>query len=191
MSNIIRLRVIGDSAGKTSLLLRYCQNEFYNNPMHACILSEFLLKKINIKGNEYKIQLWESYNRIVERVTSHFYYRNVGGIIILYDITNQTSFDWVTNWIQDIQLSAQSDTSIILIGNKCDLKENRVISLEQGQELAKKYNISFFETSTKDNINVEEAFSCLLDQIFSKPEKCIKNTNILLSTEKESSSKCY
>lgn len=80
-------------------------------------------------------------------------------------MTNQSSFDNIRKWISDIHSYAENNVNIVLIGNKCDLTDKKVIDTEKGKELAKEYNIQFFECSAKNDINVNEAFTSLVKQV--------------------------
>ena len=87
------------------------------------------------------------------------------GIVLMYDVTREDSFNNVSSWIKQIEQHAKSDVEKILIGNKADLKEMRQISTEQGQDLATQFNMQFFETSAKDGTNIAAAFEKLARQI--------------------------
>ncbi|KAG5459863.1 MAG: P-loop containing nucleoside triphosphate hydrolase protein [Olpidium bornovanus] len=93
------------------------------------------------------------------------YYRGAMGILLVYDVTDERSFNNIRNWIRNIEQHASEGVNKILIGNKCDILEKKVISREQGQALADEYGIAFLETSAKSNIGVEEAFFSLARDI--------------------------
>ncbi len=80
------------------------------------------------------------------------------GIMLLYDCTSEESFSNVRNWVRQIELHANPYVQKILVGNKCDLEDKKVISTEQGQKLATDYGMQFIETSAKSGANVGEAF---------------------------------
>ena len=83
------------------------------------------------------------------------------GILLVYDVTDERSFNNIRNWIRNIEQHASEGVNKILIGNKCDMKEKRVVDVEKGKALAEEYKVRFLETSAKTNINVEEAFISL------------------------------
>merc|ERR1712080_605527 len=93
------------------------------------------------------------------------YYRGAHGIALVYDTTNEISFYNIKKWIQDVRTYAESNVNLFLIGNKCDLQNEKAIQKEKGQEIADEYNVKFFETSAKENINVQEAFSALVNMV--------------------------
>ncbi len=88
-------------------------------------------------------------------------------IILMYDITNQTSFEYITVYYNNIVKNSIKPFYYILVGNKCDEKEKRQVSYEEGKNLAKQLNIIFFEISIKTGKNVKEIFYYLLNEICS------------------------
>lgn len=90
------------------------------------------------------------------------------GILLVYDITTEKSFDNIKTWIRNIEQHASEDVEKMILGNKCDMEDKRVISTEQGQKLAAEYGVEFMETSAKQNINVEEAFTRIARNIKKK-----------------------
>lgn len=93
------------------------------------------------------------------------------GIMLVYDITNEKSFENIKNWIRNIEENASADVEKMLLGNKCELTEKRQVTRERGEQLAIEYGIKFIETSAKASINVEEAFFTLARDIKAKMEK--------------------
>lgn len=93
------------------------------------------------------------------------------GIMLVYDVTNEKSFDNIKNWIRNIEEHASSDVEKMILGNKCDIQDRRQVSRERGEQLAIEYNIKFMETSAKSSLNVEEAFFKLAKDIKTKMEK--------------------
>jgi len=162
---IVRLLTLGDSgAGKSSLLLRYTQGEFACEYMPT-IGIDFRLKNIEVNGRTVKVQVWDTAGQERFRTITHNYYRGAHGIALVYDTTNEISFYNIKKWIQDVRTYAESNVNLVLIGNKCDLENEKAIPKEKGQEIADEYDVKFFETSAKENINVQEAFSCLVNMV--------------------------
>lgn len=96
------------------------------------------------------------------------YFRGAHGIILVYDVTDPLSFENIRSWMSNLQANAAADVDRILIGNKCDMADKRVISTQRGQDLANEYGIPFFETSAKSSINVEECFMSLAQECFNR-----------------------
>ena len=92
------------------------------------------------------------------------FYKDVHGIILLYDVTNRNSFINIRNWIKEIEANTQTDVCKILVGNKCD-KPDRVVTEEEGKKLGDEFNLHFFEASPKTEQNIHEVFSSLVMEI--------------------------
>lgn len=105
------------------------------------------------------------------RTITSAYYRGAMGIMLVYDITQEKSFENIKNWIRNIEENASTDVEKMLLGNKCELNEKRQVTKERGEQLAIEYGIKFLETSAKNSINVEDAFFTLARDIKSKMEK--------------------
>jgi len=163
--SIVRLLTLGDSgAGKSSLLLRYTQNEFTHEYMPT-IGIDFRLKTIEARGRTIKVQVWDTAGQERFRTITHNYYRGAHGIALVYDVTNESSFQNIRKWIQDVHTYAEQSVNLVLIGNKCDLVAKKVVESSRGQALADEYDIRFFETSAKTDSNVEAAFTCLVEAV--------------------------
>ena len=92
--------------------------------------------------------------------------KNCLGILLVYSINDKRSFEDLENWIKDINAQKIYDNIyLVLIGNKSDLEKERKIYFEEGEKFALKYNMEFFETSAKDNININESFNALIDEV--------------------------
>jgi Ras-related protein Rab-8A len=165
---IVRLLTLGDSgAGKSSLLLRYTQNEFSTEYMPT-IGIDFRLKTLELENRTVKVQVWDTAGQERFRTITHNYYRGAHGIALVYDITNQASFDNIRKWIADVHTYAESNVNLVLIGNKCDLSEKRVVDESAGRALAGEYHIEFYETSAKNDVNVVDAFNSLVHQVVNR-----------------------
>lgn len=105
------------------------------------------------------------------RTITTAYYRGAMGIMLVYDVTNDKSFENIKNWIRNIEENASADVEKMLLGNKCELTDKRQVTKERGEQLAIEYGIKFMETSAKSSINVEEAFYTLARDIKAKMEK--------------------
>lgn len=101
------------------------------------------------------------------------------GIMLVYDITQEKSFENIKNWIRNIEENASTDVEKMLLGNKCELNEKRQVTKERGEQLAVEYGIKFLETSAKNSINVEEAFFTLARDIKIKMEKRLVSSHLV------------
>uniref|UniRef100_A0A663DSF5 small monomeric GTPase n=1 Tax=Aquila chrysaetos chrysaetos TaxID=223781 RepID=A0A663DSF5_AQUCH len=165
---LFKLLLIGDSGvGKTCLLFRFSEDAF-NTTFISTIGIDFKIRTIELDGKKIKLQIWDTAGQERFRTITTAYYRGAMGIMLVYDITNEKSFDNIKNWIRNIEEHASSDVERMILGNKCDMNEKRQVSKEKGEKLAIDYGIKFLETSAKSSINVEEAFFTLARDIMTK-----------------------
>lgn len=123
------------------------------------------LKTIELEDKIVKLQLWDTAGQERFRTITRSYYRNAHGVILVYDVTDQRSFESVRSWIHDVDRFAREDVPKLLVGNKTDLEEERVVPTKEGQALADSLGMGFVETSAKSAAGVEEAFVGLASQI--------------------------
>jgi Ras-related protein Rab-8A len=155
---IVRLLMVGDSScGKTSLVLRFDQNVF-STKFVTTIGVDYRDKMVKIEGVPMRLQLWDTAGQERFRsLTSNFFGR-ADGFVLTYDISNRPSFDHVIGWMRDIKTRAPPDCDIVLCGNKSDLDNDRVVTYDEGKQLAEEYGVEFFETSALTGQNVEKMF---------------------------------
>ncbi|XP_045150888.1 ras-related protein Rab-8B [Echinops telfairi] len=165
---LFKLLLIGDSGvGKTCLLFRFSEDAF-NTTFISTIGIDFKIRTIELDGKKIKLQIWDTAGQERFRTITTAYYRGAMGIMLVYDITNEKSFDNIKNWIRNIEEHASSDVERMILGNKCDMNDKRQVSKERGEKLAIDYGIKFLETSAKSSTNVEEAFFTLARDIMTK-----------------------
>ncbi|CAI5498783.1 unnamed protein product [Closterium sp. Naga37s-1] len=157
----LKLLLIGDSAvGKSSLLLWFAEDSF-SHTFISTIGVDFKTRTIDIDGEQVKLSIWDTAGQERFRTITAAYYRGANGIVLVYDITSESSFNNIRGWIRNIEEHASESVCKILVGNKADMEDRRVVTKDQGQQLANEFKINFFETSAKADINVEEAFVCI------------------------------
>ncbi|KAK9377136.1 ras family-domain-containing protein [Lipomyces chichibuensis] len=162
---LIKLLLIGDSGvGKSCLLLRFSEDSF--TPSFITTIGiDFKIRTIDLDGKRIKMQIWDTAGQERFRTITTAYYRGAMGILLVYDVTDEKSFNNIRNWFSNVEQHASEGVNKLLIGNKCDWEEKRAVSTEQGKALANELGIPFIEASAKANINVEEAFVSLARQI--------------------------
>eukprot|EP01133_Synstelium_polycarpum_P007690 gene7690-9002_t len=163
---LYKIILVGESAvGKSCILVRFTDNTF--TPHFAPTLGvDFNVKTIRNKetGQTVKLQLWDTAGQERFKSITQTFYRGSHGVIVVYDITDTKSFERCRTWIEDInQYSA--GMVIVLVGNKSDLNEKRKVSFEQGKALADELGIKFLETSAKENLNVNNVFDMIVQDI--------------------------
>lgn len=130
--------------------------------------SFFILQKIRtieLDGKTIKLQIWDTAGQERFRTITSSYYRGAHGIIIVYDVTDQESFNNVKSWLQEIDRFASENVCKLLVGNKNDMTSKKVVETETAKEFADSLGIKFLETSAKTAENVEEAFLTMAAEI--------------------------
>lgn len=165
---LFKLLLIGDSGvGKSCLLLRFADDSYLESYI-STIGVDFKIRTVEQDGKTIKLQIWDTAGQERFRTITSSYYRGAHGIIVVYDVTDQESFNNVKQWLNEIDRYASENVNKLLVGNKCDLVANRVVSHESGKALADEVGIPFLETSAKDSTNVEQAFLTMTAEIKSR-----------------------
>jgi len=155
--HLFKLLIIGDSGvGKSSLLVRFADNHFSGNYI-TTIGVDFKIRTIDIGGERVKLQIWDTAGQERFRTITSTYYRGTHGVIVVYDVTSGESFANVKRWLHEIDANCDV-VNRILVGNKNDDPDRKVVLTEDARRFADQMGIQLFETSAKDNINVEEMF---------------------------------
>jgi len=190
-----KIVIIGDSTvGKSSLLLRFVSDTFdedTSSSLHG--LDSKDKDVVTASGKTVRLTLWDTAGQERMGFLTSSYYRGAHAIMIVYDITNEASFRNISNWLQEIERYAYGSTMKVLVGNKSDLAAGRAVSKEKAETYAaKELEVTYFETSAKEGVNVQEAFMRLVEKIQEKKdglqttEKTTKvNTLLMDSREKE------
>ena len=165
---LYKIIIIGDTCvGKSNILSRYLKNEFKEDSK-STVGVELGTKFLKIKGTGAKVQIWDTAGQERYRSITSSYYKGSHGCFIVYDITNEISFDNVEKWYEQAQKEASKDVSVILVGNKCDLENERKVPKEKGEEKAKSFNCPFFETSALSKVNIDDIFNEMVNNIYDR-----------------------
>jgi len=126
--------IIGDTGvGKSCLLLQFTDKRFQQ--VHDLTIGvEFGARMITIDGKQIKLQIWDTAGQESFRSITRSYYRGAAGALLVYDITRRDTFNHLTSWLDDARQHANSNMTIMLIGNKCDLEQRRAVTFEEGQQ---------------------------------------------------------
>ncbi|KAI3463699.1 hypothetical protein Pfo_020362 [Paulownia fortunei] len=158
--------LIGDSAvGKSNLLSRFARDEFCLDSKPT-IGVEFAYRNIRVGDKLVKAQIWDTAGQERFRAITSSYYRGALGALLVYDITRRTTFESLRKWLKELREFGSPEMVVVLVGNKSDLSQSREVNLEDGQTLAQLEDLSFMETSAKENLNVEEAFLQMITRIY-------------------------
>ena len=163
-----KILTIGESGvGKTCILRRFVENKFLKNHL-ATIGIDFKTKTLNINNQEIKLKIWDTAGQERFRNITTQYYKGADGIVLVYDVTEESSYDKIRDWMEQILYNTQrDDIGLVLLGNKCDM-EPRTVTEEQGNKMAEELKISYFETSALNGQGIKEAFEQLTRDIMKK-----------------------
>ena len=177
-----KVLILGDSTvGKTCFLVRYVDDSFDDSTLLS-VGMDYRLKNVKTEdGTKVKLQIWDTCGQERYRSISKNYYKGANAIILVFSLIDKKSFESVENWINQIKEEASESILIILVGNKSDLIEKRVISYEEAEKLAKEFNINYFECSAKTGKNINVAFNDLIEQMVKKTDKTKDSTTQLNS----------
>ena len=158
---IFKVLLVGNSdVGKSSLILRYV-DQIWNDVFVPTIGVDFKVKSLEIENKSIKLQIWDTAGQERFRNVISSYFKGAHGILLIFDITSRDSFKELENWLAEVEKNASTQILKILIGNKCDLVEERDISKDEGEAFAMRNGMQYIETSAKINTNVNEAFEAL------------------------------
>jgi Ras-related protein Rab-2A len=197
---VFKYIIIGDSGvGKSCLLLQFTDKRF--EPLHDLTIGvEFGARMATIDNKNIKLQIWDTAGQESFRSITRSYYRGACGALLVYDVTRRETFNHLKSWLDDARSNANTNLTVMLIGNKCDLEAKRQVSKDEGEAFAKANNLVFMETSAKTSHNVDEAFLRTANLIYENVQKGlidqsvvsgrIPNNNTAKPKPKEGGSKC-
>ncbi|KAM9241608.1 ras-related protein Rab-42 [Dugong dugon] len=169
-----RIALLGDAAvGKTSLLRRYVEGTpgarepEPESEAAPTVGVEFYSRALQLRaGPRIKLQLWDTAGHERFRCITRSFYRNVVGVLLVFDMTNRKSFEHIQDWHQEVMATQGPDKAVfLLVGHKSDLQSTRCVSAQEAEELATSLGMAFVETSARNNSNVDLAFDTLADAI--------------------------
>ncbi|KAM3135406.1 Ras- protein yptc6 [Paramecium bursaria] len=172
---LFKIVLIGDSGvGKSNLLLRFTKKQF-TTENRPTIGVEFATKQIPIQGHIIKAQLWDTAGQERFRAITNAYYRGAAGAIIVFDVTRAVTLENVEKWFKELNQHADANIVTLLVGNKTDLTEERVVTADSAAQVAEKYGAGYIETSALNSTNVDKAFESILKTIFDQLKKQSEN----------------
>lgn len=172
--------LIGDSGvGKTNLMSRFTGTEFCLETK-STIGAECTSRIIQVEDKTVKAMLWENSGKEQFRAVLSAYYRGARGVFVVYDVSDNLTYNNVESWLKQVQDYADQDIIIMMVGNKTDLKHLRAVPTDKAKGLAEKHNVCFIETSALDSTNVEAAFQQMFTEIFRMElQRQIRSTDII------------
>jgi small GTP-binding protein len=164
---LITLTILGESTvGKSQLSSVFTGQAFQQNDLATVGYDIKTTNYTLLNGKKIKIKIWDTAGQERFKNMASQYIKSCNGILFVYDITNRESFEKIDSWIKFVKTKVDLNTiPFLIVGNKVDL-ENRVVSKEEGEKYVNYLSVPFYETSAKDNINVTESFSELINKIY-------------------------
>lgn len=162
---LFKIVLVGDAeVGKTSLTQRFAYGTFTNGYI-STLGVDFIVKSIPINNSIVKIQAWDTAGQERYSGVRPIYYRGAKGALLVYDITMRQSFVNVEKWFDQIRRYSGTDVPIVLVGNKVDLDESRVVASDEVRDYSKEKDIPYFETSAKTDVKVSDVFNKLAELV--------------------------
>uniref|UniRef100_A0A0N5AGE8 Peptidyl-prolyl cis-trans isomerase H n=1 Tax=Syphacia muris TaxID=451379 RepID=A0A0N5AGE8_9BILA len=195
--------LLGEGAvGKTSVMLRYVENKF--NSRHISTLqASFSCKKINVNGTEVELNIWDTAGQERFHALGPIYYRDSNGALLIYDITDEHSFEKVKLWVKELQRMLSDSVALMIVGNKIDLSRNRNVDITVATKYAKSVGAENTEVSAKENIGIDQMFDRLTrnmierasrlaesEGVLSSPSSFKRNDLLIVDDEPEPNKKC-
>jgi len=166
--NTLKILILGDSyVGKSNFIFRYIKKEF-NGKHLASIGAEFKSTEVVLGSNKFRLQIWDPDGRKKYESITRSFFQKVQGFIVMFDITNKESYNGAKSWIKSIKDEFGKNPPILLIGNKRDLEDSRVIFLEDIKKYANEENLNYIETSSKTGDNINKSISIICNLILEK-----------------------
>lgn len=163
LNQLIKILTLGESTvGKTSIVERYIDNTF-KEQFISTLGTDYRTKFIQFNNTKIQLDIWDTAGQERFKEITIQYLKQTSGIMVIYDVTNRSSFLKVNDWFNHIKRESSKNKSIVLVGNKIDLNY-REVSTEDGTELANKYNVPFIEVSAYNGTNIDQAYRALLEQ---------------------------
>ena len=170
---MVKVVLVGDSGvGKTNIMSKYLKNQFREDSK-ATVGVEFGSKQFTVENHQIKAQIWDTAGQERYKAITSAYYKGAKGAFIVYDITRKNTFETVNKWVSDITAAADKKITLILIGNKNDLEDQRQVTKEMGEEKAKELGLAFMETSACSGENLDKAFQLMINEIYKKSKEDI------------------
>lgn len=161
---LFKVVLVGNAGvGKTCLVRRFTQGLFPPG-QGATIGVDFMIKTVEIDGEKIKLQIWDTAGQERFRSITQSYYRSAHSLILVYDVSNQPTFDCLPDWLREIEEYASPKVLRVLVGNKID-RDDPEIPVEVGEEFAARHNMYFLQTSAKNCDNVDRLFTDIAHEL--------------------------
>ena len=190
-NSLFKILIVGDiNTGKTAIL-----DQFANGHFDGCYIStigiDFNVKIIALdQDTKVKLQVWDTCGQERFRALTRSYYRNAHAVIIVYDITNRSTFEKAKIWIKEVDNYVDKSVLTVLVGNKTDLYLTRQVQYYEAHKLAEENFMDYFETSAKYDNNIETLFKFIADKLYSTVKTQKLKAKLLLENSKKKKTCC-
>lgn len=193
-----KLLTLGEAAvSKSCIICRYTKNKFLESHL-TTVGIDFQVKTITIDNIPLKLRIWDTAGQEKFSTIAQQYYKNADGILLIFSFDIKKSLERIENWLTEIKKSIGKNINLVLLGNKCDIeKDCRQITTQEATEFASKNKVSYFETSAKNNVNIQESFNYLCREILKRRmksqslnEEDESNKSFTLVGERQKKRKC-
>jgi len=165
---LFKILIIGDSGvGKSCFLLRFVDSAFSDTYI-STIGVDFKIRSVELDGKLIKLQIWDTAGQERFRTITSSYYRGAHGIIVMYDTTDNNSYENVRQWLKEIGHYGSDNVVKLIVGNKSELTSARAVQKDTVESFAALHDLYFLEISAKENINVEQAFIILVTKVLER-----------------------
>ena len=185
INKVFKVLVLGEyGVGKTSLAQRFVNNIFYKEVLVGTSgISDIIMNhSMKVDQQDITLQIWDTASQERFRSLTSSFYRNTEGVMIVFDITNKTSFEQVNHWINEAKENIDHEVPIVLVGNKVDCQSNRTVDNSTAHRFSEEVGISYIEASAWSSEGVTEAFTILASKIVAKNNESLKSDSININT---------
>jgi small GTP-binding protein len=166
---VYKILLLGDTTvGKTAFILRFCENKFEEGSL-ATIGVDIKTKFLTRQDKKIQLQIWDTAGQERFRSIAKNSYKGAHGILLMYDISSAETFKHIKNWINDIKMKINKpleQLALIVLGNKCDLpEEKRKVDEQDKIDFKNEYGLNIIEVSAKENKNINESMIELIDKM--------------------------
>ena len=168
--HLFKVVFVGDAkVGKTQIINKFVENEFSENYVETRV--EYHHKTINSNGKIIKLRLWDTAGQEDYRAITQAYYKSGHLIVLVYAVDDKKSFENIQSWVEDVKNNTNGNPKFLLVGNKCDLEEERQVSREEAEKYAKDNGMKFFEVSAKTGTNInDDMFNSIIQDLLDNME---------------------
>ena len=167
---LFKVLFVGDSGvGKTQIINKFVENNFLEN-CASTIGVDFKIKEVEVKNKKIKLQLCDTSGQERFRAIIQNYYKSDHLIAFVYAINNRNSFNSIPKWVDEVKKQTDKNTKFLLVGNKCDLKNDESVPTEEAEKYAEDNGIKFFEVSAKTEKGINDMFKYIISELLKEKE---------------------